>query len=529
MTRDGSLRSIWGERSLVSPLALKPLYHFSWIDFSQTQWVIISDGINVHAYALGGQDLDITPASGAWSGQFVSATVLNGVFVINSASNGLFYWPDTAGPLVEAPGWDSTWRCKSIASYRYNLFALGMTENNTEYPHKIRWSDSAEDGAMPAIWVPAASNDAGDDILGETGGVVVGGVLVGNILMVIKENAVYSVTWIGGDYIYQTRRLAGDIGTRNPRGFCEMRGSLVVLTSSDLRLFDGRQSRSLVDNRVRRQMFLGVSEEFWELTQVFYHAPSSSLIIAGAGAGSIGQLTDAFIYNSEENTFNHKHLGFSYGFNEALTSLNIGSLVWDDMGDSDHVVCDFDPVTLEETNCVGGTVGMSGARSGRALPNEVWDNQQNQLWNKGLRQPSTPDIVYFEANDDDTVWTMSVVGVTDTNSDGSAKTCMARRTGIPIEGASGMAQINGCWVELQGKLEDANGNNLPVRMRFGGQETVDSPVVWTQQVFEVYPGQNTFVDPIIIGRFMAWEIESFGIGQWHLGAITLEWEHAGAY
>lgn len=521
MTVDGSLRSIFGERVLIDPLDVKPLYHASYVDFSQRQWVIVSDGVSIWAYDVRGGSLEITPVT-PWTGGFVSFTVLNGVLVINSASDGMFYWPDQAAALVAAPGWDSEWRCKQVASYRYNLFALGMTETNVDYPHKIRWSTSAEDGAIPTIWTIAADNDAGSDVLGETGGAIVGGAIVGGQLWIVKDNAIYAVKWIGGQYIFRTDRLVGGLGTRNPRGFCEMRGNLAVLTSSDVRVFDGRQSRSLVDGRVRRGIFLGLSEEFWELSQIFYHSHSSTLLVAQPKAGSIGQLTEAIVYNTEENTFGHKHLGFAHGFIEALTTTSgENALTWDEMGDSDHVVCEFDPVTLEETNCTGG-VATGG-------PNEVWDNQINETWNKGLRQPSAPDIVMFEADAEDTTWKMSIVNVGDTNSDGSAKTCTVRRTGIPIQGASGVAQINGCWVEVRGQLEDGDGNALPVRMRFGSQFASDSPVVWADRVYDIYPGQNVFVDPIIVGRFIAWELESFGVGNWRLPAITLDWQPAGMF
>ncbi len=512
---DGGLQSVIGETEIIPSLAIKPIYHQAYTDFSGNQWIIISDGAGVHAYDIGGGGLEITPTDDdtvggvkePWSGGFVSFTVLNGVLVVNSASEGLFYWGETDAPLLVSPGWDATWRCQQIASLRYNLVALNMTEDGAVFPHKTRWSHFAQDGAIPTDWTPTTANEAGDDVLGETAGAIVGGVNVRNSLMIIKEDAVYSMDWIGNPYVFQTTRLEGGVGTRTPRGFCEMRGALVVASSTDIIAFDGQNSQSLVDARVRDGLFTDISEEYWDFLQVYFHSPSSRLFVGVPTRGDTGSLSYAYVFNMEENTWGKKRLRRIYGFETAFISLTTGQPTWDELDA---------PAAVRSAPEIAWIEGVN------------WNGQIDGSWNKGVYQPSVPDVILLESNDTDTIWNVVAAAVASTDSDGTPKSCKARRDGIPIEGAHGLAMLTYVFPELKGDLRDQNGVNIPLIMRFGGQEQPSDAVTWDPAYYEVWPGKTSIIDPRVTGRFLSWQLESNGIGQWHLGALTFEWEHAGA-
>ena len=528
ITEDGAVRSTIGERLVFEPangvwgdrplLDVRPQYHKTWVDASTNQWVIVSDGVDVYAYSIQGPGIgeritptdDDTPAGTPvpWTNGRVTFAILNGVLVVNSASSGLFFWAGTGTVLVAAPGWNSSWRCRQIAAYRYQLVALAMTEGVNEYVHKIRWSTSAQEGAIPSVWDILLSNDAGDDILGETEGEIVGAVNVRDQLFIVKEDAVYGMRWIGGQYIHQVTRLEGGVGTRNPFGFCEMRGQLVVLSTSDILIFDGQNSRSLIDNRVRKAIFAALSETNWDAAQVFFNPFISRLQAAFPTSDASTHLGFSLEYNLEENTFSVYQLNNGFGFDLAFVSTVDGIPTWDTFG------------------AAGQAHGAGGYGIGpRWLQTGTWDDQIDGSWNKGVSQPSTPDTLMYESNVEDTEWWLVVRNNSDTNSDGSPNNCQVGRRGLAFEDVAGKAQLNFVYLEMDG--------SIPVTFRFGAQDTLKGAVTWetddtgTPIFHTINPGIDETIDPRVTGRFLTWEMISHDVGSWRLAGLTFEWEQAG--
>ncbi len=164
-----------------------------------------------------------------------------------------------------------------------------------EYPHKLRWSASADDGAVPAQWVPSLENDAGDDLLGETQGHIVGGTLMRDALFVIKEDAAYSMTFTGGQFVMRVDRLHGAVGTQLQKGYVEMRGALVTCSTRDLVAFDGHTAESMAAGRIREALQDTISDVHWNVTKVFRHNPTTTLWICGS-SGTV-QLDSALVFN----------------------------------------------------------------------------------------------------------------------------------------------------------------------------------------------------------------------------------------
>jgi hypothetical protein len=198
-----------------------------------------------------------------------------------------------------------------MVAYRYYLVALGMVEGSGIYPHKLRWSSSAEDGAVPAEWLPTLENDAGDDLLGESEGGIVGGVLIRDTLFVIKEDAAYALDWVGGQFVMQVRRLHGSLGTQLQKGYVEMKGALVTCSTRDLLTFDGQTASSLAGGRVREALQSTISDQFWNATKVFRHNPTTTLWISGS-SGTV-RLDSALVFNWSTGTWFKKLLNYSYG------------------------------------------------------------------------------------------------------------------------------------------------------------------------------------------------------------------------
>ncbi len=495
-TQDGDLRSVVGERKLFD-ISIRPRYHTSYITPQGVQLVVVSDGVSVKTYTMDGVEEDITPET-PFSGGYVSFTNLNSVLVVNSEPDGPFYWAGTGTVLKTLAdfGWDASWRCRQMVAFRYYLVALGVNEGTSEYPYKVRWSSAAPEGALPTEWVATPANDAGADLIGETSGHIIGGVLVRDALWIVKVDAIYEMRWIGGDYIMQLSRLKENIGTRLQDGFAPMLGGLAIFTTSDLLFFDGMNSKSLVDQRVRNGIFSQISEEKWDRSLLFVHPESSTLLVAGVEAG-FSNLTAALVLNLEEDTWSHRKLTFGYGFDAVYASLTTGQPTWDDLVPGVTMGLGVTPQWV-----VGGT----------------WDSQNISPWNKGVFLPSMTDVLVYEGNAEDTAWSAALMALVNTNSDGSAKSCMAERIAIPIEGADGVSMITEVWPEIRG--------SAPLNFSIGGQMAANGEVFWDGP-YTVQAGITESFTPRVSGRYIALRIESNTNGCWCLGSLTVNWERVG--
>jgi hypothetical protein len=182
---------------------------------------------------------------------------------------------------------------------------------SSKYPHKLRWSSSAEDGAVPAEWMPTLENDAGDDLLGETPGHIVGGVLMREALYIVKEDSAYVMSYVGGQFVMRVDRMHGSTGTQLQKGYVEMKGALVTCSTRDLVAFDGQTANSMAAGRVREALQATISDQFWDVTKVFRHTPTTTLWIAGS-SGTV-RLDSALVFNWSTNTWSKKLLNRSYG------------------------------------------------------------------------------------------------------------------------------------------------------------------------------------------------------------------------
>lgn len=183
---------------------------------------------------------------------------LNGVFFINNGKDVPTYWGgDTGTNLATLPGWDASWRCKSLGAYKVYNVALGITKGSTYYPHMVKWSAAADPGSIPASWNEAdATLDAGEVDLAETPDLLVDQLVMGEVNIIYKESSMYSMQYVGGDSIFAFRRIPGNYGmlargcaANTPKGH-------VVLSNGDVILHQGQgEPQSLLTARLKRWLF----------------------------------------------------------------------------------------------------------------------------------------------------------------------------------------------------------------------------------------------------------------------------------
>lgn len=445
-------------------LAIEPRWSTTHRQPDGTQYLIVNNGSSTWAYTSAGVGEDITQDTAGtipYSNK-ISFCNLNGVLCYNSLADGPYYWPGPGSPLTPLPGWDfDEWRCHALASYRYYLVAGGMVENRSTtddyYAHKLRWSTAAADGDIPAEWVADPANEAGDDLLGESNGAIIGMLPIQDSLWIIKEDAIYSMDWVGLPYIMQTRKLRGALNLHTPKETAEYLGSLIAMSGRDLIWFDGAQVRSLVKGKVQEALVDLIGVRTWASAAVLVDPFINYLYVLGR-ATYIDQYTEALVLDLDNQAWGRMDLNYAFG-----------------------------------------AVSMPYAA--------------------GPSDPEIALIIMLESNEANTEHWASLLDNSASNSLGVPLQFSVERTGIPLEGAEGLAMITEGWVEATGDADT-------IDVYIGAQWTLDDAMRWDGP-HVVTPNRQQHINPRITGRYFGYRLESSSRQNWEAGSLTLRWSPAG--
>ena len=203
----------------------------------------------------------ITPAT--YVGPILPAetttAIINGFPVFNFRQDPPAFWDLNASNIAAPlPGWPVGVTCRSIRTFNNFLFALNMTEGGTEFATKLRWSNAAEPGTVPTEWTATATNNAGDASLADTAGGIVDAAALRGQFVIYKQHATYLANFVGGSFVFTFRKFLTTSGIMARNCVTEALGQHVVMTDGDIILHDGQNIRSLVDEKLRRFIFLQI-------------------------------------------------------------------------------------------------------------------------------------------------------------------------------------------------------------------------------------------------------------------------------
>jgi hypothetical protein len=186
---------------------------------------------------------------------------LNGIGILGNPIAGVYYWNDPANRMRKVPG-SETFVAYATRTFKNYIFLLAPTYGGTAYPYQIRWSNSAEPGAIPTTFTPANGNDANFQDLAETPGALVDCMPLGELLAVYKEDSIYVGQYTGsnnaGDLrnnIFDFKRIPGTDGLFGRNCVADTpRGHVFLAKNRDVRLFDGVNTVSVAEGRVKQYL-----------------------------------------------------------------------------------------------------------------------------------------------------------------------------------------------------------------------------------------------------------------------------------
>lgn len=473
--RDGSAERIAGEVPVFTTPTVVP-YHLQIYQTAAARYVVHAGLTSVYADSGSGLS-DITGAAftgsdaDRWTGG-----ALNGVLVLNNGVDAPRYWGGT-GTLATLTGWNANWRCSSLRPFKNYLIGLNWTKTGVSYPSMLKWSAAADPGTVPATWNEAdPANDAGEVDLAETPGVLVDGLPMGDTFVVYKTDSMYSMTYIGGQYIWQFRRLPGDVGILARGCVCNTPAGHLVLTVGDLVLHNGMGPQSILSGKVRRHLFDTMDGTYADRSFVLSNPATNEAWVCFPEQGN-KVCTQAMIWNWVDNTFTFRDLN--------------------------NVTCgasgQYEYAAQEPWSGDAGT----------------WDSDAT-TWNQS-NIPATKSRFLLGSS------APALLGV-DVGADFSGTTFTARieRTGLSFDDTDSVKVCRAIFPRIEGTT------GATVYIQAGGAMDVEGSYTWSDPVPYVI-GSTYRADLFASGRFLAYRVYSTAPMSWRIKSLDMDVLAVGRY
>lgn len=475
--RDGSAERIAGDMSVFTTPPVIP-YSVQMYQTVDARFIVYAGTAAV--YADDGASLtDITGTAPTGSeGDRWTGGVLNGVLVLNNGIDQPTYWGgDTSANLATLTGWNATWRCKSMRPFRNYLVGLGWTKGANAYPHMVKWSSAADPGTVPASWNEAdPSIDAGELDLSETSGVIVDGLALGDTFIIYKTDSMYAMSYIGGQFIWQFRKLPGEVGLLARGCVCNIPTGHLLLTLGDLVQHSGMGPQSVLTGKMRRWLFEQIDQTYSDRC---FLVSNPALNEAWVCYPEVGQsvCTKALIWNWVDNTFSLRDLsGVTCGTSGQYEFTSGAS--WDsdaDVWDDDTTIWNASDIALTQSRFLLGSTGpkLLGIDIGQSF-------------------------------------------------DGTTFTAKVERTGLVFDDPERVKLIRAIFPRIDGTTGGT------VYIQAGGAMDPEGSYTWSDPVPYVI-GSTYRADLFATGRFLAYRVYSTAPLSWRIRSLDMDIQTLGTY
>jgi hypothetical protein len=451
----------------------------------------------VYAVDPAGTHTDITRTSGGdysmdsdflWNGG-----ILGGIPVINNGVDTPQYWAtiQAATALADLTNWPSSATCRVLRPFKNFLIALDYTDGLSQrYPHRVKWSHSADPGTIPTSWDETDdTKDAGEiDLTDIARGFIVDGRVLGDVFIVYKQASIWGMQFVGGNFIFRFISLVDGTGAYSKHCITPVitRGlpKHFVFTGDDLVIFDGRQVESVLTDRAQKWLLANIDDT--NLGRAFCQT-------------NLSERECWFCFPTPG--FDWPNMALVWRWEENVVfPIEIGEASYIGVGDT------------SETSVITGTWNSD---------TDSW-NTDVTTWGNTQSKPSQFGLLQCDPVGDKLL-------ITDEGNtfDGDSITSYIEREGLAIVGQDRTGQpkvdygtrklVHRLWPRVQGG---------PVSIRVGYQEDIDDDVSWsTLQEFD--PTSQKYIDFIISGRLIAVRFAGVADNDWALEGYDLEIEPAG--
>jgi hypothetical protein len=481
---DGKAGKILGHIEVLGTPAAAPYWATGWLQGSTNVWIY---GTATSLRKISGvTHSDVTRSAGAYT-TIASTTdnwqgdVLGGVLVVCNGIDAPQSFTQAASVFADLTQWPSTLKCKAIVPFKNHLIALNLTDSASgsavAQPFTIRWSDAipaGSDNNGTNTWVTsAAASESGETSLMGTKGHVLNAVQLGNLLMIYKEDSVYSLNYVGGAFTFNIRQVFKDTGLFSRDSVVDLgNGKHVMMTTDDVVVHDGNSIKSIIDDQMKTFLFSKIDSASLHKTFMVHNKIKSEVWICFPVTGATGGYPNlALIWNYVENTWATRD--------------------------------------LPSVNYIAKGVVNPVLANTWAAATTTW-KADTLNWGQAAYNPAIDSLLMIGTND--TKLYLADSGVT---FNGTNFTTTLERRGLNAGRTDAIKQISRVYPRIEG--------TGTVSISVGAELAPNSGVVYNDPVtFTI--GTDNKVDCRVKGRYAAIKIESDAASQFRLSGYAIEAE-----
>lgn len=263
-----------------------------------------------------------------------TSTLLSGVPILNANDgNPPMAWDlNLTHKFVDLSNWQAGYSCKTVRAFKNFLVALNVTKSGTNYPYMVKWSHPADPGGLPSSWDQTdATKLTGEFDIADGYDAIIDGLPLRDSFMIYKENSIWRMDYIGGQYVFKFTKVMGKSGAMNLNCVADIDGAHVVLTNDDVIIHDGNSSSSVLDKMTRRWLFQNIDQTNAGLCFTFVNPMYNEVYICYPSNGST-VCDSAIVYNYLDKTVSTRDMPSVNHANAGPTDTSGTSTSWD--GDS---------------------------------------------------------------------------------------------------------------------------------------------------------------------------------------------------
>lgn len=291
--------------------------------------VVVSDDWEIHEYGSGSLTDRSGSITGSSSPQPFTSCSLADVTYINRVDRVPVYRAPGGTNFADLPNWTSTHRVGSLRSFGDFLIGSNCTEGSTNYPNRVKWSNIATANAVPDSWDPTdTTKSAGYNDLVQMTTPIIDTATLGSNLMIYSSDQVWQMEFVGGQFIFNFRKVFADAGVINQNCVVEVERKHFVFDSNDIYINDGVTRTSIADQRVKDYIFSGLNNAVTDRCFVAHNQDLEEIYfcyVSGDDMVSFANTTGcnrAAVYNYRNNTWSFMDLPNVY----SSTTANVSSV-----------------------------------------------------------------------------------------------------------------------------------------------------------------------------------------------------------
>ena len=423
---------------------------------------------------------------GGWS-----SCVFNGALLFNNGADEPQFYNVNNSEFENLTAWPTTERCEVIRPFKNYLIALNMTVNtNDRRPTMVRWSDAAPLGGVPASWSDTnPASQAGYNILPDTQGEIIDGKALSDTFFIYKNDAVWAMQFIGGNFVFSFRKVFSDAGMLAKGCVAEFNNKHFVVGVDDIYIHDGTTKKSVSTSKIHDYFYNDINTGFINKVKCVSDTTSKEIIVYYPTSSSIGGVADrAIVWNWASDTWSIRDLKNTYQITQGIVSEDVDGRIW-------------------------------GVGQDKPYPagTKTWESATD-VWNTQTYNPSVNSLVYIVNDIDDSSNTGFYLGNSGVTFDGDGYTSFVEREGIDFGDDKGYKYIHAVYPHIVGEGT--------IKVYIGTEEQAGSGISWSAPQ-EFVLGEDYKVNFRESGRYIAIRFESVTNTPWSLTGYSVEYSLEG--